>query len=96
MQRVCLNGNETFTLILSRLLSNLSTFGAIPIGEFSALPSAGESEGPSDLLKRSARLVTEAILSNGTDGLNMAAAVGCWRCLRHLTALAVAVVTKSG
>jgi hypothetical protein len=90
-----LNGNETFILILSRLLSNLSTYGAIPIGEPSVLPSTGESE-PSDLLKRSARLVTEAILSNGTDGLNMATAVGCWRCLRHLTALAVAVVTKSG
>ena len=47
-------------------------------------------------LKQSAKLVTQAILSNGSSGLDMSSAVRQWRCLRHLTALTVAVVTDNG
>lgn len=46
-------------------------------------------------LKQSARLVTDAILSNGTKGLDMTTAVRSWRCLRHLCELCLAVVTES-
>jgi hypothetical protein len=48
------------------------------------------------LLKQSARLVTDSILSNGTKGLDLGAAVRSWRSLRHLAEVIVAVVTKSG
>jgi hypothetical protein len=95
LQRVCLNGPEVFSLILSRLLSNLTEYGVVPL-EGLAPKAQGGAEEPSELLKRSARLVTDAILSNGTEGLNMPGAVARWRCLRHLTAVTVAVVTKCG
>ena len=39
---------------------------------------------------------TLAILTNGSGGLDMTAAVKQWRSLRHLTALAVAVITDFG
>jgi hypothetical protein len=96
LQRVCLNGHEVFCLILSRFLANLSEYGVIPIDESVTSQPKDKVEEPSVLLKRSARLVTDAILSNGTEGLNMPAAVACWRSLRHLTAITVAIVTKSG
>lgn len=78
-----------FCLILSRLIAELCENGTIIVPET-------ESSGNSDRLKESARLVTDAILSSGTEGLNMNNAVKCWRCLRHLTAVTVALVTKSG
>ena len=98
LQRVCLNGQEVFCLILSRLLVNLSELGVIPVDEagLSSHFDDADVEEISPLLKRSAKLVTQAIISNGVAGLNMPAAVGCWRCLRHLTAVAVAMITKCG
>jgi hypothetical protein len=90
LQRVCLNGQDVFCLILSRLVSNLCESGTI-------LEKGGDGGAEdSDPLKKSARLVTDAILSSGTEGLDMNSAVRCWRCLRHLTAVTVSVVTKSG
>lgn len=46
-------------------------------------------------LKQSARLVTDAILSNGAKGLDMPSAVKSWRSLRHLTAVIVALCSGS-
>lgn len=97
LQRVCLNGQEVFTLILSRVCANLSTFGVVSIDRSTtAAHNQESSEGQISMLKRSARLVTEAILSNGSKGIAMPAAVGCWRCLRHITAVTVAVITRLG
>lgn len=90
LQRVCLNGQDVFFLILSRLISNLGDRGTIHLK--TGTPT-GEEE---DLLKKSARLVTDAILSSGTEGLDMKSAVRCWRSLRHLSAVTVSIVTKSG
>ena len=90
LQRVCLNGQEVFLLILSRLILNLAERGTILMKTGTAV---GEDE---DLLKKSARLVTDAILSSGTEGLDMKSAVRCWRSLRHLSAVTVSIVTKSG
>ena len=95
LQRVCLNGAEVFGLILSRVLANLAEYGVIPVDGYSSPSTQPEMGGPNSHLKRSARLVTNAILSNGADGLDMPGAVSRWRCLRHLTAVTVAVVTKS-
>lgn len=53
-------------------------------------------EQESLLLKSSARLVTDAILSNGTKGLDITAAVWSWRSLRHLTEVVAALVTARG
>ena len=90
LQRVCLNGQDVFSLVLSRVVSNLCEYGTIlERGD----EARSESKGP---LKESARLVTDAILSSGTEGLDMNSAVRCWRSLRHLTAVAVSLVTKSG
>jgi hypothetical protein len=91
LQRVCLNGQEVFFLIISRLISNLGDRGTIVIKKGTVV--TGDEE---DLLKTSARLVTDAILSSGTEGLHMKSAVRCWRSLRHLSAVAVSIVTKCG
>ncbi|CAB9514210.1 Lipopolysaccharide-responsive and beige-like anchor protein [Seminavis robusta] len=89
LQRVCLNGHDVFCLILSRLVADLGARGTI-------LQKGRALTGEEDLLKRSARLVTDAILSSGTEGLDMKSAVRCWRSLRHLAAITVSVITKSG
>lgn len=97
LQRVCLNGQEVFTLILSRVCANLSTLGIVPTYRLTNIaPGQGSLDGQISMLKRSARLVTDAILSNGSQGIAMPEAVGCWRCLRHFTAVAVAMVTRLG
>ena len=79
-----------FCLILSRLFENLANLGTIL---FKGVRSHG---GEEDLLKRSARLVTDAILSSGTEGLDMKSAARCWRSLRHLSAVTVSLVTRIG
>ena len=83
-------------MVLSSLLSNLSNLGVISIDQ--SLRTKFESEGDEAtfLLKRSAAAVTDAILSNGTQGINMPAAVAYWRSWRHLTAITVAIATKLG
>eukprot|EP00980_Cylindrotheca_fusiformis_P005609 scaffold1184_cov132-Cylindrotheca_fusiformis.AAC.30 len=96
LQRVCLNGQEVFSLILSRYFANLFKFGVVHIDQSSVAPEEPGYGEPSFRLKRSARLVTDAILSNGAQGMAMPAAVGYWRCLRHLTAVTVAVVSRLG
>lgn len=95
LQRVCLNGQEVFTLILSRVCANLSTFGVVSLDR-STNAARSQDEGQISMLKRSARLVTDAILSNGSKGIALPAAVGCWRSLRHITAVTVAVITRLG
>jgi hypothetical protein len=90
LQRVCLNGQDVFFLILSRLIANLGEQGTILFS-----PGSGPAENE-DLLKKSARLVTDAILSSGTEGLDMKSAVRCWRSLRHLSAVTVSIVTTCG
>ena len=77
-------------LIFSRLVANLGERGTIHLEKHATSSEDG------DLLKRSARLVTDAILSSGTEGLDMKAAARCWRSLRHLSAIIVCIVTKSG
>jgi hypothetical protein len=93
---VCLNGQEVFTIILSRLFADLSKKGVVSLDESLNALADSQADEPTFLLKRSAALVTDAILSNGTDGMNMPKAVGCWRGLRHLTAITVAAVTQLG
>lgn len=95
LQRVCLNGQEVVSLILSSLLANLAKYGVVSIDQSSHQVKPTTDE-PSFLLKRSSGIVTDAILSNGTQGMNMAAAVGYWRSLRHLTATTVAISTRLG
>jgi hypothetical protein len=96
LQRVCVNGQEVVSLIMSRLFANLATLGVVSINQSLSAQVKSDADEPSFLLKRSARLVTDAILSNGTQGMNMPAAVGYWRSLRHLTATTVAVATILG
>jgi hypothetical protein len=97
LQRTCLNGQDVLLFILSKLCTNLTQFGVLPIDN-NALVEAWSANGniKDDLLMKSAALVTESILTNGTKGLKMSAAVGCWRCLRHLSAIIVAVISKNG
>ena len=85
-------------LILSALCGNIFEDGTLlEIGSLSAADWKDvDLELESLLLRQSAKLVTDAILSNGTKGLDMASAVRSWRSLRHLTEVVVAVVTQSG
>jgi hypothetical protein len=98
LQRVCVNGNDVLLLILSSLCANVYDNGTLL--EMGAISAQDWKEIDLDQdslpLKQSARLVTDSILSNGTKGLDMTAAVRSWRSLRHLTEVIVAVVTKSG
>lgn len=97
LQRVCVNGHDVLLLILSALCSNLFENGTLSeVGSISAEDWRGvDIENDSLLLRQSAKLVTDAIFSNGMKGLDMPTAVRSWRGLRHLTEVVVAVVTKS-
>ncbi len=89
-----MNGQEVLTLILGHLLADLNSFGTIetPVGA-----SMGVGEDRNRSLKQSARMVTNAIMAHAEkDGFDTVSAVKQWRCLRHLTAIVDAVVTKSG
>lgn len=93
LQRTCVNGQEVLTLILCHLLADLNSFGTV---DAPVAPSMGDTGDRNRLLKQSARMVTNAIMPNGKDGFDTTSAVKQWRCLRHLTAITDAVVTKSG
>ena len=98
LQRVCANGQVVLLLVLSVLCADLFDHGTLlEVGSLTAEDWKDvDLEQDSLLLKQSAKLVTDAILSNGTEGLDMAAAVKSWRSLRHLAEVVVAVVSKSG
>ena len=98
LQRVCVNGQVVLLLVLSALSADLFDHGTLlEVGSLTAEDWKDiDLEQDSLLLKQSAKLVTDAILSNGTEGLDMAAAVRSWRSLRHLAEVVVAVVTMSG
>jgi hypothetical protein len=85
-------------LVLGGLCENIFEDGTlVDIGSLSAQDwKEVDLEQDSLLLKQSAKLVTDAILSNGTKGLDLPTAVRSWRSLRHLTEVIVAVVTESG
>jgi len=100
LQRVDANGSEVFCIILSHVFADLIERGTVPNVE-QYEQGDEQRQGSSSAvrnraLKQSARLVTQAILSNGALGMEMTAAVKQWRCIRHLTSLTVAVVTESG
>ena len=96
LQRVDANGSEVFSILLSHLFADLIENGTIANIESTYTKSDANPIVKNRALKQSAKLVTQAILSNGATGLDMSSAVRQWRCLRHLTALTVAVVTDNG
>jgi len=91
LQRTCLNGHEAFSCLLSHVLAEL-----IEQGTVADIDTSGDLQETNRALKNSAKLVTKAILSNGSHGLDIASAVKIWRCLRHLSAIVVGVITASG
>lgn len=95
LQRCHANGSEIFTILLSHLFADLIEKGTIVSLE-TAYINSDSSVGRNRALKQSANLVTQSILSNGAEGIDMPSAVKQWRCLRYLTALTVAVVTECG
>ena len=96
LQRVCVNGHEVFSVVLSHLLAELVEHGTVMDIDAISPASEGQPIERNRALKQSARIVTKSILSDGAEGMDMASAVKQWRCLRHLCALTVAVVTASG
>jgi len=92
------NGQHVLLLILSSLCGNIFENGTLlEVGSLTAQDwKEVNIEEDSLLLKQSARLITDAILSNGTKGLDLTTAVRSWRSLRHLTEVIVAIVTRSG
>lgn len=93
-----MNGHDVIFLIISSLCADIFDSGTLlEMGAISAEDwKIVNIEQESLPLKQSARLVTDAILSNGTKGLDLTTAVRSWRSLRHLTELIVALVIKSG
>lgn len=88
LQRTCVNGQEVLILILCHLLADLNKFGTIDAPIAPATDVSGE--------RNRLKMVTSAIMSNTKEGFDTTSAVKQWRCLRHLTAVTAAVVTKSG
>jgi len=88
LQRTCVNGQEVLTLILGHLLADLYAFGTMDTTIAPALDEPGE--------RNRLQMVTNALMSNAKDGFDATSAVRQWRCLRHLTAITTAVVTKIG
>jgi hypothetical protein len=80
-------------LILSHLLADLNNFGT---SDTPVAPTMEHSGERNRLLMQSARMVTNAFMSTSNDGFDTTSAIKQWRCLRHLTAVIAAVVTKSG
>ena len=98
LQRVFVNGQHVLLLIMSSLCGNIFEHGTLlDVGSLTAQDwKEMNIDEDSLLLKQSARLITDAILSNGTKGLDLTTAVRSWRSLRHLTEIIVAIVTRSG
>jgi hypothetical protein len=98
LQRMAINGNHVLILVLSNLCGDIFENGTLlDVGSLSAQDWEDlDLELESVLLKQSAKLITDAILSNGTKGLDLSSAVRSWRSIRHLTEVVVAVVTKCG
>jgi hypothetical protein len=96
LQRVCVNGQQVLILILSKLFENLAESGVLPLEKIAVQAAVHDQEQSHVLLKRSARFVTDTILSNSTKGMTMPEAVDCWRSLRHLTAISVAMINRLG
>jgi hypothetical protein len=98
LERVLLNGHDVLLLILSNLCTNIFDEGTLlEIGKLSAQDWENvDLTQESLLLKQSAKLITDSILSQGTKGLDLTTAVRSWRSMRHLTEVIVAIVTKSG
>lgn len=96
MQRVCVNGNEVFCILLSHLLAELVENGTVLNIDSLNFPENSNPNERNRALKQSARIVTTAILSSGLEGMDMGSAIQQWKTLRHLTAISVAVVVKSG
>ena len=92
LQRVCANGHEVVCLIMNHLLSNLIEYGTIE----AIFVVATSSQDRNRLLKESARIVTNAILASGSNGVDAASAVRQWQSLRYLAAISSAIVTASG
>jgi hypothetical protein len=91
------NGRDVLLLILSGLCGNVFDNGTLldMKGTISAEDWKGiDLNNDSLLLKQSARLVTDSILSNGAKGLDLSVAVRSWRSIRHLTEVVVAVTTR--
>jgi hypothetical protein len=96
LQRVCVNGQQVLIFILSKLFENLAESGVLPLEKVAVHAALHCLEQHRVLLKRSARLITDTILSNSSKGMTMPEAVDCWRSLRHLTAVSVAMISRLG
>ncbi len=95
LKRGFVNGQIVFALILSNFIDNISLFGVTVTEHYliSDIASASMDE-QSIRLKQSAKMVTDAILTSGEQGMTLAFGVASWRCLRHLTIVTSAFVTS--
>jgi hypothetical protein len=94
LQRVYVNGPEVFALILSHIIANLYQSGVVA---FDLGPNLTKESGIADtsaVLKQHAKMVTDAILSNGAKGMKLSAAMVCWRFLKYITVSTTAFITN--
>ena len=97
LQRVYVNGPEVFALILSHAIANIFQSGVVPFDkQMNPTEFDGGTKKPSTLLKRNAKSVTDAILSNGARGIKLSVAMLCWRFLKYLTMSTTAFITNLG
>lgn len=86
-------------MILSHIFANLFENGVTSLDQKQRSKKMDTEEGegePSVLLKYTAKIVTDAILSNGARGMNLSAAATCWRFLKYLVVSTTAFVTSLG
>jgi len=96
LQRMCVNGQQVLILILSKLVENLADSGILPLERVAIHSALHDKEQSRVLLKRSAKFVTDTLLSNSAKAMTMPEAVDCWRSLRHFAAIVVAMINRLG
>jgi len=92
LQRVYVNGPEVFALILSHLIANLSRFGVVSFDQ--QQKNEADVEEPRTLLKRNAKMVTDAILSSDARGMKLSTAIVSWRFLKYLAMSTTAFISS--
>ena len=97
LQRVYVNGPEVFGLVLSHLVANIARFGVVPFDQQQRTnEKETEGDGPANrtLSKQNAKMVTDAILSNGTRGMKLSTANATWKFLKYLVMSTTAFISS--
>ena len=90
------HGKTTLYSVLVHLLMEFTHHGTIHLNSNTENTSNANTQNNVNPLRKSARIVTRAFSSNGTNDMDFRTAVKQWRFLRHWTAVVVCILSQSG